>query len=373
MPSFAKRALGLMRALVLPLLVVALTQVAIRTVARHCGEDPGRNRTWVHWDAYRYVDVARHGYVEASRDPLASNTGWFPGYPLLMRVVSETTPIAIPLAGRLVSAAGLLALLMVLEAALLPAARWPHRLLVLLVAGFFPGWMYFHAVFPQSTVVFFTLASIALAARHRWLLAGVSGALAAFTYPTGIVVIVPLALQAARDGGRTVRERVVALVQAPGVALMGLAAVATMHRIQVGNWDAYVRFQGHLGAGLFNPVAVLAQHLAPILRLEGSAEPLISFHTAVTTFLLLGATAAWWQERERMRTVDTALLLYAAVLWVFVNAAGPELSIYRQSAALVCLVPLLARFSTVAVVGILAVLVPLGLGMATLFFRDVLV
>ena len=84
MTGFSKRALGLARALPLPLLVLTLTQVAIRTVARYCGEAPGRNRTWVHWDAYRYIDVARHGYVEASWDPLASNTGWFPDYPLAL-------------------------------------------------------------------------------------------------------------------------------------------------------------------------------------------------------------------------------------------------------------------------------------------------
>lgn len=373
MTGFSKRALGLMRALLLPLLVLTLTQVAIRTVARYCGEAPGRNRTWVHWDAYRYIDVARHGYVEASWDPLASNTGWFPGYPLALRFVSEASSLGMAGAGRLVSGLFLLGFLVVLDTALLTATRWPHRLVALLTAGFFPGWMYFHAVFPQSMAVFFTLAALALAARRKWLLAGVCGAVAAFTYPTGVVVIVPLALLVVRESREGVRDRALALVQAPGVAALGLAAVAALHQAQVGHWDAYMRFQGHLGAGLFNPLAVQLEHLRPLLRLEASAEGLIALHTAVTCLLLLTAVATWWRKRESMRPVDAAFLLYAAVLWVFVNAAGPNLSIYRQAAALVCLVPILARLPLAAGLGLLAVLVPLGLKMATLFFQDVLV
>jgi hypothetical protein len=369
----AKRSLGLLRALALPLLVLTISQVAIRTTASYAGENPRRNRTWVHWDSYRYIDVARRGYVEVPGDPLASNTGWFPGYPLLMRFVAEATSSRLAFAGRVVSGVFLLGLLSVLSGALLPSMKWPQRLAALLIAGIFPGWMYFHAVFPQSTFIFFSLGAVALAGRGHWLLAGASGALGAFTYPIGVIVVVPLAVQVALASGWSVRERVVALAQAPGVAILGLAAVAALHRVQVGRWDAYVRFQEHLGAGLFNPLAVLSGHLRPLLRLEVSAEALIALHTAVTTLLLLGAALAWWRHRERIRAVDTALLLYGAALWAFVNAAGPDLSIYRQAAAMVCVVPLLSRSRPAVLAGLLVVLVPLALGMAVLFFRDVLV
>ena len=49
------------------------------------------------------------------------------------------------------------------------------------------------------------------------------------------------------------------------------------------------------------------------------------------------------------------------------------MSLYRQSAALVVLVPLLARLKPPLMAGLLAVLIPLALGMATLFFTDVLI
>jgi hypothetical protein len=373
MSGFARRALGLMRTLVLPLLVVTVTQTAMRTTASLCGEEPHRNRTWVRWDSYRYIDIARQGYVIVPKDPLASNTAWFPGYPLVMRLVAEATPMRIALAGRVVSAAFLLAFLAVLGGALFPAMRWPQRLLALMVAGFFPGWMYWHAVFPQSMLVFFSLGAIALGARGRYLPAGLLGALGAFTYPTGALVVVPLGVEVALANGLTVRQRVAALVKGPGVASLGLAATFAMYQAQVGQWDAYIRFQKQFGQGLSNPAAVLAGHLSPLLSLPASAETLVAGQTAVATLLLLVGALVLWSQREQLRPVDAALLAYGIAVWVFVNAAGPSVSIYRQAAALVCVVPLLARLRPAMMVGLLFVLVPLALGMAVLFFRNVLI
>ena len=373
MSGFARRALGLMRILVLPLLVVTVTQTAMRTTASLCGEEPHRNRTWVRWDSYRYIDIARQGYVIVPKNPLASNTAWFPGYPLVMRLVAEATPMRIALAGRVVSAAFLLAFLAVLGGALFPPMRWPQRLLALLVAGFFPGWMYWHAVFPQSMLFFFSLGAIALGARGRYLSAGLLGALGAFTYPTGALVVVPLGVEVALAKGVTVRQRVVALVKGPGVASLGLAATFALYQAQVGQWDAYIRFQKQFGQGLSNPAAVLAGHLSPLLSLPASAETLVAGQTAVATLLLLVGALVLWSQREQLRPVDAALLAYGIAVWVFVNAAGPSVSIYRQAAALVCVVPLLARLRPAMMVGLLFVLVPLALGMAVLFFRNVLV
>jgi hypothetical protein len=74
-----------------------------------------------------------------------------------------------------------------------------------------------------------------------------------------------------------------------------------------------------------------------------------------------------------MRPVDAALLVHGTVLWLFVNAAGPDVSIYRQASALVSVVPLLVRLRSRALVALLACLLALGAGMAVLFFRDVIV
>jgi hypothetical protein len=83
------RALGIAGGFLAALLVTAVGQLVMRSAAAREGEDPRRNATWVRWDSYRYITIARDGYAWVPEDPPSSSTGWFPGYPLLIRFVSR--------------------------------------------------------------------------------------------------------------------------------------------------------------------------------------------------------------------------------------------------------------------------------------------
>jgi len=366
-----RRSLSVAGALLAASLVTAAGQLVLRTAAVREGEDPGRNATWVRWDSYRYITIARDGYAWVPEDPPSSNTGWFPGYPLLVRALSGGAGLRLALAGRIVAVAFTLALFALLWAELLSAVPLGRRLLALFVAGFFPGWVYWHAVFPLSMAVFFTLASLALGARRSYLAAGICGALAAFTYPIGVVIVLPLALLVARDERLGGRERVRALLAGPVLAGLGLVAVLALMQATVGRWDAYLRFQAQFGHGLHNPFAVFAGRLLPALGGPLSPEMLVAVQSALTALLL--ALAAVLVLRASSRPLDVALLATGAALWLLVHAAGPNLSVYRPAGGLVCLVPILARLGVRSLALLLLALLVLGYGMSTLFFRNVLV
>lgn len=358
----------------LPLVVVAVGQLAMAAGASLTGNDPSRNRTWVHWDAFRYLEIARDGYVEVPDDLKASNTGWFPGYPFLIRLVSRWVPFRPAFVGRAIALVFTVGLLAVIGSFLLPPLDRLRRSLALLVAGFFPGWVYWHAVFPVSMVVFFSLAAIALASRRRYLWAGISGALGAFCYPTGVLVALPLAVGIALEKGPTARERLAALLRGPAVVPLGLLAVLGVFHVTVGRWDAFFRYQEEIGGKeLYNPFVVLADHLRPLLRPATTPESLISAQTALVTLLLVVAAWVVWRGRVDARALEAVLLVEGAAVWLFANAAGPDVSIYRQAAMLVCLVPILSRLRAPVLAAVIAVLLPLGAGMVALFFLDVLV
>lgn len=352
--------------------VTAAGELVMRAAAVREREDPGRNATWVRWDSYRYITIARDGYAEVPEDPAASNTGWFPGYPLLIRVLSGALGVKPALAGRGVALAFTVALLALLWAELLPPAPRAARLVALFVAGFFPGWVYWHAVFPLSMVLFFSLASLALGAQRLYLGAGLCGALAAFSYPIGVVVVLPLVLLVARDEALSGRERARAFLAGPVVAGLGLAAVFAVMQMAVGRWDAYLRFQAQFGHGVHNPFAVFAGRLMPALGGPLSAELLVGLQAALTALLLLAATAILVLGGPR-RPIDVALLVTGATLWLLIHAAGPNLSVYRPAGGLVCLVPILARLGLRPLAPLLLALVALGYGMSRLFFQNVLV
>jgi hypothetical protein len=364
---------GLAQALGPPLIALAVAEALLWAIAVRGGADPRRTSTWVRWDSYRYVDLARAGYVESPDDPPSSNTGWFPGFPAVMRLGADALHVTPARAGRAAALGFELALLALVWTRLLPPVSRARRSLALVAAAFFPAFFYRHAVFPLSMTAAFDLAAIALAADGAFLAAGACGAVAAFSYPSGFLVAVPLALRVALTAGLSARERLRALLAGAGLTLLGLAAVFGLLQARVGHWDAFLTYQRQFGQGLFNPLAVLVEHARPLLHGSLDAESLVAFQTVLATALLL--LGAWLvvRDRDRRRPLDVLLLTHAAAVWVFVHGAGPNVSVYRQAAVLVGLVPLLARLRAPTLVLLLAVLVTLGAGMARLFFSDVLV
>jgi hypothetical protein len=356
-----------------PLVALALAEALLWAGAAWVGSDPRRPATWVRWDSYRYIEIARGGYFESLDDPRASNTGWFPGFPLAMRLASRAAHVTPARAGRRVALGFELGLLTLLWTRLLPPLPAARRWLALLAAACFPAWFYRHAVFPLSMTTFWSLAAIELAATGAFLGAGVCGALAAFSYPTGFVVALPLALAVALARGQTSLSRLRALAAAPGLTLAGLGAVFLVLQLGVGRWDAFIAHQRRFGQGLNDPLGVFLDHAHPLLR--GSLEPLalVAAQTVVVTLLLLLGAWLLWCDRHGRRPVDLLLLTHAAAVWVFVNGAGPNVSIYRQAAVLVGLVPLVARLGLPALALLLALLLGLGMGMVQLFFSDRLV
>lgn len=153
----------------------------------------------VRWDASWYLLIARHGYQTGGGHTNARDA-FFPLYPLL---VSALGALGLPLAiaGILISTVGLgvalywLQVLVELEGA--SSGRWRHpdaaRLAVLLVA-LCPMLVFFSAVYSDSLFLALSIGTFVYARRERWAAAAGLGALAAATRPTGVLLVLPLAV-----------------------------------------------------------------------------------------------------------------------------------------------------------------------------------
>ena len=140
---------------------------------------------WDNFDGHWFIRIATHGYE-----------GWraafFPLYPLLVHLGTEVV--------RKVGVSGILvslicyALAMVVLYRLVKAdlgsrvALWSVVLL-----SFAPTAFFFQAVYSESLFLLLTLLSFGAGRNGRWLLAGVSGLLAALTRSAGVVLLLPLA------------------------------------------------------------------------------------------------------------------------------------------------------------------------------------
>jgi hypothetical protein len=155
---------------------------------------------WERFDALWFLRIATSGYVAGD-----GSAAFFPLYPMLIRVVSPILgghPLA---ASLLISNAAFLGALIVLY--FLTSSEFDERIArrTVLYLAIFPSAYFFLAPYSESLFLCLVLTSLWAARREKWPLAGVAGALAAATRNIGVMLVLPLAVEAfsqLRERGR---------------------------------------------------------------------------------------------------------------------------------------------------------------------------
>jgi hypothetical protein len=207
---------------------------------------------WERFDALWFLRIASHGYANGD-----GSAAFFPLYPLLVRWVSAVSggrPLAAAIVVSNLSFLGALMMLYVLSRTEL--SEETARRAVLYVA-IFPTAFFFFAPYSEST--FFLLAVITLwaARRQRWAIAAVAGALAALTRSLGVVLALPLIVEAVHqwsESGR--RGRPVAVLSSLGPPA-GLLVYLWYWRIKSGDWLAPIHQQTGWQREAMNPLVAL--------------------------------------------------------------------------------------------------------------------
>jgi Mannosyltransferase (PIG-V) len=141
----------------------------------------------VRWDAIWYLKIAHDGYRTASE------TGFYPLYPLLVRVGSWVTG-SMAIAGVLISLSALFAgLEIVRRLTELELGRLPARASCQLIA-FGPAALFLSAIYSESLFIALSAGTFLAARRGRWRWAGVLGALAGATRIEGFLLFAPVVM-----------------------------------------------------------------------------------------------------------------------------------------------------------------------------------
>ena len=157
---------------------------------------------WGHWDARWYISIIQGGYsLQGPVNSIESNIAFFPLYPYLVKVLAfpidphfdKIGPILV--VGALVSSVFLLAalyLLVKLIRLVLQDEEVAEKSVLYLLL--FPTGFLFSALYTESTFLFFLVSAFYTARQGRWLLAGLSIALATLTRPIGVLIVLPAAV-----------------------------------------------------------------------------------------------------------------------------------------------------------------------------------
>jgi hypothetical protein len=336
---------------------------------RYSPEAPRTLQAWAHWDAQWYLLIADRGYAAleetpslAPRNPPEDTSGFFPLYPMVVRLLSALTGL---LGGSI--AAGLLVSNLALLGFLVLLRTWTGDRFgdeagrgACLALCLFPTSLFLSAPYSESLFLLLAMGSVMASDKSRNLPAGLLALAAALTRPVGALLVLPLAWSALRRDlpGRQRFSRLAAAACAPA----GLLLFAGFCRMQFGDPWAFLarqeRWRGALGPPwtflmefLREPrahggsgstvdlvVALLALATLPFVFRKLGTGPglysaavvllplssgLFSFSRLVlAAFPLFVMTGTWWAERPDVRITYPAIALPFAGLFTALYATG---------------------------------------------------
>ena len=346
--------------------------------ARAAGFDPWATWTWGRWDSGQYLSIAERGYIYercvgvANRGPddWCGNSGWFPGYPYLMRVGSWFGPSHFT-AGRVISFLAMAGAWAVLWFGFLRRRPLAAGVLGMMIAAAFPASVYYGAVFPISTMLLAMMLALVCLDRQRWLLAGACGAVAAMVYTSGFVVVVVaiVPLTALSIGDLRTRVRAALMVAVPVV--LGYVAVLVNFQRAVGAWDALINTQASYN---FEPAFPLVTIWRQAQKLVDDAMPgIIGVQTLLVAAMVIAVMFVALCDRSDLSLGERGAIVLVLALWVLPLTLGGDLSLYRAESLLLPVVILLSRLRVPIVAGFAVVCVPVCYLMARLFFDATLI
>jgi hypothetical protein len=195
---------------------------------------------WERWDALWYLRIASQGY--APDDPSAA---FFPLYPLLSRVAGTVLGEHWLLGAYVVSNLALVAGLTVFyRLTALELSESLARRAVLYLAVF-PTAFFLYAPYSESLFLALSVGCLYAARRSSWLLAGYLGALASLTRSTGLLLVLPLAVEAVLQFRRSRRPAQLAMgLLASACVGLGMLAYFLYWRGVTGDWRRPLEVQG---------------------------------------------------------------------------------------------------------------------------------
>ncbi|AIR99531.1 glycosyltransferase family 39 protein [Streptomyces glaucescens] len=212
------------------------------------------------WDGWWYQQIAAHGY-DPALVPIPGATGlitlegnsaaFFPLYPALMRLVSETTGLGLFGSGLLVSVVASFAAALGIHAVVARLAGHRAGLAAAGLWAVWPGSGVEWAVYSDSLFVALAVWACHAVMNGRWLTAGALTCAAGLNRPTAVALVAALAV-AALLALRERRERPLRPLAALAVAPLGLLGYLGWVGREMGDYGGYFALQRGAWAHTFD-------------------------------------------------------------------------------------------------------------------------
>ncbi|UCE23423.1 MAG: hypothetical protein JSU74_08950 [Candidatus Zixiibacteriota bacterium] len=251
--------------------VLFVAYLVIVLVALQTGERRYHSlgRELVQWDGQLYLSIARDGYESfpptTTQPYITGNVGWFPFYPLLGRALSYTgltTPWSLIVLSWICLWLALIVIYSLVE------SKFGERtaIFTVLAAFLYPTSFYFVAAFPYSLYLLLAVVTFYLLHRQKYALLWLPTAGLAVTYPSGMVIALPIAYHLIRHWKALRRSQRVWLAVA--ILAIGVAILAYFfhYYVKFGDFFLYFHYQSQYlhGHSLTFPLVTLYKFMTEL-------------------------------------------------------------------------------------------------------------
>ncbi|WP_370538835.1 hypothetical protein [Synechococcus elongatus] len=268
------------------------------------------------WDADWYDLIAREGYFNGQDERKGNTTAFFPLFPLLSRWLSHVFSSHL-IAGLVISNVSLLLALGICYriGVKFYKEQIVQRSIILILS--FPGSFFFSTYYTEGLYFFLTSASLLYYFRDNYLASGCFGFLASLTRPTGVSLIIAMAISSAFQkilGKKTIKPSISFLLLIP----LGLLTYMAFLYIYTGNAFIFSTSQVYWGRSFNFPLLSLIQSIKEINfslpRDMNNTQILVNSFCA---FLFLGSGA--WMLIKNLKSQENITL----PLWVLIGVLFP--------------------------------------------------
>lgn len=337
--------------------------------------------TWIRWDSGHYLAIAKNNYeffpcagkfgYPLDAKELCGNTGWFPGYPMLVNLFSLIFNNYELVGVYLSKLFYFLSIFLIVLLSQIDKLSFKN-IIFLLIPTFFFGFIYYNAVFPISMVLFFSLLAFYFFFKNYIWLVGLCSSIVAFTYPTGFLLSIAFAIHIfidflmSRDPKMLLKSFLISFI-----GILGILLVFINFHIQVGEWSAFNQVQAKYGHGLHNPLSMMLVTFKQSFNFTLQNTP--NIQTVLVILFYVFVSFIFFYKKLNHNKLYLLAFIYSSLFFIFPWIVGGDLSRYRAEALLLPSVFLLKDLHFKYQMGILLIFVCVGLIMSHLFFTMVLV
>ena len=349
------------------------------------GFDPYSIANYMRWDSGHYLSIATHGYLAEtcrgqSTYARCGNGAWMPLYPWIIRFF-VTFGVPSEVAGFWISQAAL-ALMMLVVWAFLGQQKLSFRSLAMVLGvAWFPGNIYFSAVFPMSVLGLAIMVFYAGVARGSKGITSIAAFCAPLAYSTGWIVSGCMA--ASRAIGSLIPQRgrpwSIAHVLKPRAeyfyvlcSAFALVVVFATAHLDTGYWDFYFRNQAAYNYDSVPPFTGYLGTLALFADLHDVRLPRALQAVAVLAFAVF-LTCMLAAKKIPRNVINCSIIVQCWAGIVVPAALGSYWAFFRSDTLLVGSVLLMPYLPKSWIVFWLTLFGLLSWSMAGLFFQGALV